>query len=104
MKLPFLILSSSAAIGLMLTNTSCTPTQEGAAIGGALGAGVGGAVTDSVDGALIGGLFGAAAGAVIGDNAYKKDHYYGRRGYGPPPGHYRGPRNGYRGPRRGYGY
>ena len=108
MKLPFLILTTSAAIGLMLTNTSCTPTEEGMLIGGALGAGVGGAVTDSANGAIVGGLIGAATGAVIGDNSRRNDYRYGNRGYGPPPGYYRGPRGGYRGgyrgPRGGYGY
>ena len=101
MKLPFLILAS-AAVGLMLMNTSCTPTEEGMVIGGALGAGVGGAVTDSVDGAIVGGLIGAATGAIIGDNAYD-DRYYRGSGYGPPPRYHGPPPRGYRG-RRGYGY
>lgn len=112
MKLPYLIATTVAAIGLMLTGTSCTPTEEGMLIGGALGAGVGGAVSDSPEGAILGGLVGAATGAVIGDSA-RDDHYYhghGRgRGYGPPPQSYRNvPRNygygrNYHG-RRGYGY
>ena len=108
MKLPSLIATTAAAIGLMFTGTSCTPTEEGMLIGGALGAGVGGAVSDSPEGAILGGLVGAATGAVIGDNA-RDDRYYHGRGYGPPPPNYRNvPRNygygrNYHG-RRGYRY
>ncbi|PWJ85936.1 outer membrane protein with glycine zipper [Pseudaminobacter salicylatoxidans] len=45
---------------------ACTPTEQGAFIGGATGAAVGGAVSGDVGGALIGGAIGATAGALIG--------------------------------------
>jgi len=87
-----------AGFGLLLGGfgTSCTPSQEGAFIGGALGAAAGTAVADRdpVAGAVVGGLLGAAAGAVIADD----DDYYDR----PPPYNRRGGhgrnRYGYDGP------
>lgn len=70
---------------------ACTPTQQGAAIGGAGGAAVGAAVADdSVEGAVIGGAAGAIAGALIGrasegsDRCIYRDEY-GRRYTAPCP-------------------
>lgn len=46
---------------------ACTPTQQGATIGGAGGAAIGAAVANnSLEGAVIGGAAGALAGALIG--------------------------------------
>lgn len=46
---------------------ACTPTQQGAAIGGVGGAALGAAVAgDDLEGAVIGGAAGAIAGALIG--------------------------------------
>ncbi|MEX2578616.1 MAG: glycine zipper domain-containing protein [Verrucomicrobiales bacterium] len=85
MKLHGVLTTTAAAVGLTLTAVSCTPTEEGAFVGGALGAGVGGAVTDSATGAVVGGLLGAATGAAIADD---RRHRYGRYGYRGRSHHY----------------
>lgn len=60
-------------LGLMglLAGCETTPTQEGAVIGGALGAGAGAIIGNqsghSGTGALIGGAAGALTGALVGD-------------------------------------
>ncbi len=101
---------ASAAIALAMLTASCTPTEEGAFVGGAIGTAAGGALTDSGTGALVGGLLGAAVGAAIADDRHHRshrrpyyghgrhnhgyhhgDHYYHGRSYGPHR-------------RRGYGY
>lgn len=55
---------------LALTVAACTRTQQGAVIGGAVGAGTGYVVGEQsdhgVEGAVIGGAVGATAGGVIG--------------------------------------
>jgi outer membrane lipoprotein SlyB len=54
-------------VPFLLAAAACTPTQQGAAIGGLGGAAVGAAVDrDSVRGAVIGGAAGTIAGALIG--------------------------------------
>jgi len=64
---------------------ACTPTQQGATIGGAGGAAIGAAVAgNSLEGAVIGGAAGAIAGALIGrasegSNQCVYSDQYGRR-------------------------
>ena len=104
---------ASAAIAFAMLTASCTPTEEGAFVGGAIGSAAGGALTDSGTGALVGGLLGAAVGAAVADDrSYRRRPYYGHgrhdrgrydhgyhhddryyhgRSYGPPR-------------RRGFGY
>lgn len=55
-----------AVLSLVFAIAACTPTEKGAAIGGAAGAAIGGLATDSVGGAVVGGAAGAVAGALIG--------------------------------------
>jgi len=71
----------------------CTPTEQGAVIGGTTGALIGGAVSNDVGGAIVGGAIGATAGALIGraserGRCFYRDRYGHRyvarcpRGYG----------------------
>ncbi|WP_173931009.1 YMGG-like glycine zipper-containing protein [Chelativorans sp. Marseille-P2723] len=54
-------------IPFLIALAACTPTQQGAAIGGVGGAAIGAAVAgDELEGAVIGGAAGAIAGALIG--------------------------------------
>lgn len=55
-----------AALSMVFAVAACTPTEQGAALGGATGAVIGGLATDSVGGAVVGGAAGAVAGALIG--------------------------------------
>ncbi len=55
-----------AVVGMVLGIAACTPTEQGATIGGATGAAIGGLASNSVGGAIIGGAAGAVAGALIG--------------------------------------
>lgn len=55
-----------AVLAMVFAVAACTPTEKGAAIGGAGGALVGGLATNSVGGAVVGGAAGAVAGALIG--------------------------------------
>lgn len=77
--------------GLMTTWAGCTTTatQDGALLGGALGAGLGAVVGNQSghagEGALIGGAAGAITGAVVGDQyrkerrpVYRRDEDYRR--------------------------
>ena len=70
---------------LLLAAAACTPTQQGAAIGGLGGAAVGAAVAgNEVEGAIVGGAVGALAGALIGrasegSNQCVYRDQYGRR-------------------------
>lgn len=64
------------SLGLVV-GCNTTPVQEGALVGGALGAGAGAIIGNQVDGqsgegALIGGAAGALAGALIGDQVGKR--------------------------------
>lgn len=55
------------SIPFLIAIAACTPTQQGAAIGGVGGAAIGAAVADDdLEGAVIGGAAGAIAGALIG--------------------------------------
>lgn len=52
---------------LLLPIAACTPTQQGAAVGGAGGAAIGALASgNKVEGAVIGGAVGAVAGALVG--------------------------------------
>ncbi len=52
---------------LLIPIAACTPTQQGATVGGLGGAALGAAVAgDEVEGAIVGGAAGAIAGALIG--------------------------------------
>jgi len=117
MKLKRAIWSSTILVAASLFGTACSPTEEGAFVGGALGAAAGGAITDSAGGALVGGLLGAAAGAAVADDRYDRryrrydrrvyGHGHGGRGYGYydhyqyDDGYYGG---GYHRPHGGWGY
>ena len=65
---------------LSFTGTSCTPTEEGAAIGGLIGAGTGAAVGSrsdrGVEGAAIGAGLGAITGGLIGKSKENRRPMY----------------------------
>lgn len=66
-----------------LAATACTPTQQGAAIGGGSGALIGAAVSDGgLGGTLAGAAIGTAAGAVIGRATEGNNQCYYRDRYG----------------------
>jgi len=67
-------------IGLSIA--SCTPTEQGAGIGGASGALIGAAATGNVRGAAVGGAIGAVTGALIGSVAEQPGQCYYRDRYG----------------------
>lgn len=67
------------------TFTSCTPTQQGAAMGAGIGAGAGALIGSQSGnagrGALIGGAVGGLSGALIGDASekqYERGYDHGR--------------------------
>ena len=65
-----------AALMMALAGCETTPTQQGAVVGGALGAGAGAIIGHQSghqgEGALIGAAGGALAGALIGDQVDEK--------------------------------
>ncbi|WP_028034224.1 YMGG-like glycine zipper-containing protein [Chelativorans sp. J32] len=70
-------------IPFLLAAAACTPTQQGAAIGGLGGAAVGAAVAgNEVEGAVIGGAVGAVAGALVGRAAEGSNQCVYRDEYG----------------------
>lgn len=79
---------------LLLSVAACTPTQQGAAVGGAGGAAVGAAVAGNpVEGAVVGGAIGAVAGALVGrasegNNQCIYRNRYGERYYARCPAGY----------------
>ncbi len=73
----------AAAVATCFTLTSCGPhSQEGAVIGGLLGAGAGAIIGSQsgrgLEGAAIGGALGAGSGALLGD---AKDQRHGHNRY-----------------------
>jgi len=63
--------------------SACTPTEQGAAIGGAGGAAVGALASgNKVEGAIIGGAAGAIAGALIGRASEGRNQCIYRDQYG----------------------
>lgn len=70
-------------VPLLLAVAACTPTQQGAAIGGLGGAAVGTAVAgNDLEGAIIGGAVGSVAGALIGRAAEGSSQCVYRDEYG----------------------
>lgn len=68
---------------LLLTIAACTPTQQGAALGGTSGAAIGAlAGGNKVEGALIGGAVGTVAGALIGRSVENSQRCVYRDQYG----------------------
>lgn len=72
-------------MALLLPVAACTPTEQGAAIGGGSGALIGAAVAspgNQAEGALVGGAIGAVAGALIGQSRERPGYceYRDRRG------------------------
>lgn len=94
---PFLFV---AALALAGSSIGCSPTQKGAATGGAAGAGIGALVAGDGNrgtGALIGGAVGGLAGAAVGSNKEKKQMQQRQYGHPAPP-QYGQPAPGYYGP------
>lgn len=84
---------SLLAIGVLALGVGCntTPTQDGALLGGALGAGLGAIVGNQSghggEGALVGAGAGALIGAIAGDQveqAQRREHAYHHQ-YRPAP-------------------
>jgi len=77
---------------LALVGCETTSTQEGAVIGGALGAGAGAIIGNQSghtgEGALIGAAAGALGGALVGDQVDKKRGQNGRQTTTVQRGHY----------------
>jgi len=70
-------------IPFLIAVAACTPTQQGAAIGGVGGAALGAAVAgNDLEGAVIGGAAGAIAGALIGRAAEGSNQCVYRDQYG----------------------
>ena len=76
-KIAKLIVVATAAGSLSLVGTSCTPTQQGAAMGAGLGAGAGALIGsrngNAGRGALIGAAAGGLGGALVGDASDASD-------------------------------
>jgi uncharacterized protein YcfJ len=53
---------------------SCTPTEQGTAIGAGTGAVIGGAVSNSWGGAAVGAVAGGVAGALIGRSTERRGY------------------------------
>lgn len=68
---------------LLIAIAACTPTQQGATVGGLGGAAIGAAVAgDELEGAIVGGAAGAIAGALIGRAAEGNNQCVYRDQYG----------------------
>lgn len=70
------------ALALLIPLAACTPTEQGAVIGGASGAAIGAAVAspgNTAEGALVGGAIGAVAGALIGKSTERRGYCEYRR-------------------------
>lgn len=90
-----LTLMSLVAVALIAAGCNTTPTQDGAVVGGALGAGAGAIIGNQSghtgEGALIGAAAGALTGAIVGDQVDERRQR--RHQQNPPPvrtqnGHY----------------
>ena len=73
------IILSCALIGAL---ASCTPTEQGTAIGAGTGAISGGAVTNSWGGAAVGAVAGGLTGALIGHSVERQGYCIYRDRYG----------------------
>lgn len=93
MKKILIVTSSFVLLALIVAGCQTTPVQDGALIGGALGAGSGAIIGHQSgyggEGALIGAGAGALAGALIGDQV--GEH---RRKYHAQPQYYSAPSRG----------
>jgi hypothetical protein len=69
----------SAILGAL---ASCTPTEQGTAIGAGTGAIIGGAVSNSWGGAAVGAVAGGLAGALIGHSTEHHGYCVYRDRYG----------------------
>jgi len=79
-----------AAVVIATSGCETTSTQEGAVIGGALGAGAGAIIGNQShgrtgEGALIGGAVGAISGALVGDQVDKRRGVRGNTVTAPAP-------------------
>ena len=80
----------SAALVLLLVGCETTPTQQGALVGGVLGAGAGAVIGNQSHGqggtgALIGGAVGALGGALVGDQVGQSRRRAAAQPTLPPP-------------------
>ncbi len=88
-----LLAAALVAAGVLLVTVGCetTPVQQGALLGGALGAGTGAIIGNNTHGhhggtgALIGGAAGALGGALIGDQVEQQRKRQAYQGYAPTP-------------------
>ncbi|WP_163269198.1 YMGG-like glycine zipper-containing protein [Chelativorans alearense] len=70
-------------VPFLVAAAACTPTEQGAAIGGLGGAAVGAAVAgNELEGAVVGGAAGAIAGALIGRASEGRNQCIYRDEYG----------------------
>lgn len=68
---------------LLIAVAACTPTEQGAAFGGASGAAIGALASgNKVQGAIIGGAIGTVAGALIGRASENSNRCIYRDQYG----------------------
>ncbi|EKF41395.1 YMGG-like glycine zipper-containing protein [Nitratireductor indicus] len=68
---------------LLLSVAACTPTEQGAAFGGASGAAIGALASgNKVEGAIIGGAIGTVAGALVGRASENSNRCIYRDQYG----------------------
>ncbi|MCR4268624.1 YMGG-like glycine zipper-containing protein [Nitratireductor sp. ZSWI3] len=68
---------------LLLALAACTPTEQGAAFGGASGAAIGALASgNKVEGAIVGGAIGTVAGALIGRASENSNRCIYRDEYG----------------------
>ncbi|WP_292899703.1 YMGG-like glycine zipper-containing protein [Nitratireductor sp.] len=68
---------------LLLGVAACTPTEQGAAFGGASGAAIGALASgNKVEGAIIGGAIGTVAGALVGRASENRNRCIYRDEYG----------------------
>lgn len=91
MKFSWLVATAVlAAVVIATAGCETTSTQEGAVIGGALGAGAGAIIGNQShgrtgEGALIGGAVGAISGALVGDQVDKRRGVRGNTVTAPAP-------------------
>ncbi|WP_265515860.1 YMGG-like glycine zipper-containing protein [Nitratireductor luteus] len=70
-------------VPFVLALGACTPTQQGAAVGGAGGAAIGALASgNKVEGAIIGGAIGTVAGALVGRASENSNQCIYRDEYG----------------------
>jgi len=65
-------------LAAVLSQSACSSTERGAALGATAGAVVGGIATNSIGGAAVGAVVGAVAGTLLGKVADRPDKCYYR--------------------------